>query len=284
MKNGLAIWHYGHRTPVQNAEFFTKNGFDSVSMLGDHMYKVCKDEGEGRALGELIKKSGVVLTVHAKLPASAEDKDILAFKEDIDLVGKWQKRYGGVSILSFDVSGFCRKNGVVEYIDYVLDTVPDCKVALEDYGLTEAERAQTKLLTQKTDRFGYLLDIGHMLIRLIGKFEGASTLFSNSPFECEASDSPDRNAFLKAFRSKDAPVFEMHLHNNDGLRDLHSFLDVGVLNIDELAAAICEFGFDGVITIESAPGYTFKCFGKDADDGIMKTFEYWKAAYNRAKA
>ena len=283
MKNGLAIWHYGHRTPIENAAFFVEKGFDSVSILGMHMDALCRDEEQSRALGELVNKTGVILTVHFKLPSSAEDKDVVPFKEGIDYMGKWQKRYGGISILSFDVPMHSREN-LVPYIEYVLETVPDCKVAVEGYGLTESEIEQTKALTSKTDRFGYLLDIGHMYIRLKGQNTSGSRSFATSPFECEASENPDRNAFLKAFLSKKAPVFEMHLHNNDGVRDLHQFLDDGTLDIDEVAAAIYNFGFEGVVTIESAPGYTFKCYGKDADDGIMKTFEYWKSAFDRARA
>lgn len=280
MKNGLAIWHYPHRTPVENAEFFANQGFDSVSILGMHMVPLCQDEEQSEALAKVIERTNLVLTVHFKLPSSAEDDEVVPFKEGIAAMGRWQKRYGGISILSFDVPMHSREN-LVPYIEYVLEIVPDCKVAVEGYGLTESEIEQTKALREKTDRFGYLLDIGHMYIRLKGQNTSGSRSFATSPFECEASENPGRNAFLKAFLSKQAPVFEMHLHNNDGLRDLHQFLDDGTLDIDEVAAAIYEFGFDGVLTIESAPGYTFKCYGKDADDGIMKTFEYWKSAYGR---
>ena len=281
MKNGLAIWHYGHRTPVENAEFFAKQGFDSVSILGMHMVELCRDAEQSAALAEVIDSTGIVLTVHFKLPASAEDDEVVPFREGVAAMGEWQKRYGGISILSFDVPMHSREN-LVPYIEYVLEAVPDCKVAVEDFGLTESELEQTKTLTDKTDRFGYLLDIGHMYIRLKGQNTSGSRLFTTSLFECDASEHPDRNAFLKAFLSKPAPIFEMHLHNNDGARDLHNFLEDGTMDVDEAAAAIYDFGFDGVMTIESAPGYTFECFGKDADDGIMRTFEYWKNAYNKA--
>lgn len=284
MKNGLAIWHYGHRTPVENAEFFIRQGFDSVSMLGMHMIEVCRNEAQAIALGELVQSSGVVLTVHYKLPSSPEENDVSEFKEAIDLFGAWQKRYGGITNLSFDATEHARVDGIAPYIEYTIENVPDCMVAVEDFGVTERELAETLYLVDKTDRFGYLLDLGHMLVRLKGDYVGKSKSFSNSPIlECEASENPDRNSFLKAFLSKKAPIVEMHLHNNDGLHDLHNFLDDGVMNVDEVAAAVHAFGFEGVMTIESAPGYTFKCYGKDADDGILATFDLWKRAYAKAE-
>ena len=44
-----------------------------------------------------------------------------------------------------------------------------------------------------------------------------------------------------------------------------------------IARLLRDIGFDGTLTFESAPGYTFKCYGEDADIGILKTVEYWKS-------
>ena len=37
-----------------------------------------------------------------------------------------------------------------------------------------------------------------------------------------------------------------------------------------------ELNYDGIITVESAPGFQFECKGKEADEGIIKTINYWK--------
>ena len=34
MKNGLAIWHYPHRTMKENIRFFASRGFSSLSVHG----------------------------------------------------------------------------------------------------------------------------------------------------------------------------------------------------------------------------------------------------------
>ena len=53
MKNGLAIWHYNHRTDAENAKFFADNGFNAVSMHGRAMTKTCLDS---RARGKLCER------------------------------------------------------------------------------------------------------------------------------------------------------------------------------------------------------------------------------------
>ena len=48
------------------------------------------------------------------------------------------------------------------------------------------------------------------------------------------------------------------------------------MDIPAVAKALLARGFDGVLTVESAPGFRFECRGKDADEGIRKTLDYWK--------
>ena len=72
------------------------------------------------------------------------------------------------------------------------------------------------------------------------------------------------------------------MHNNDGYTDTHQFLENGTLDISAIAKLMNELQFDGVITIESAPGFAFECKGQAADDGIAKTFAYWKDCLAKA--
>lgn len=61
MKTGLAIWHYPHRTPIENVIFFADKGFSSVSILGSTMHKLCNDNNCAAELGlhclKIIRKS-----------------------------------------------------------------------------------------------------------------------------------------------------------------------------------------------------------------------------------
>ncbi len=276
MLQGLAIWHYPHRCMVDNIRYFAANGFDSVSVHGARFVAAISDPAASDAIAAAVRETGMVFTVHYCLPRSHDSETVEAFRVGISAIADWQTAFGHIAVLSFDVPQPIRSGvGIGGYLDFVLDTVPACKVAVEDFGLTAAERKQIEHL-KGTERFGYLVDIGHLFIRLRGQNQSGKTLFTHSPDEHPVTEKPDAAAFKTALASKDFPILEMHLHNNDGVNDVHWFLEQGELDVPAVAKALAEVGFDGVLTVESAPGYKFECRGKDADEGILKTFAYWK--------
>lgn len=273
MINGLAIWHYPHRNDLQNAGFFADNGFGAVSMHGKAMTKVCMDEERSVAFADLIREKNLVLTAHGKLPSTHGEEDVAEFRRSIDAMAKWQAKYGLLAILSFDVPQEIRDN-ILPYLEYVLAYGQFGKIAVEDFGLTKAERAQIEPL-KENGRFGYLLDIGHMNIRLRGRGAEQYTLFANSPEECPKTENPGYEEFLQAFRSKEFPIFEIHLHNNDGATDGHGFLEQGTLDMKNIADVLKTIGYEGVVTIESVPRMQ-GCFPPESDARILQTFDYWK--------
>ena len=278
MIRSLSIDFYKHRSLAENVEFFTKMGFDGVSI---YISELLGDFDSADEIAEAVKKSGASLSVHGPICVSHSSEDIKKFEENIEKIAIWQKKHSVISILSFDVPDAIRDN-VTPYVDRVLEKVPDCLIALEDFGLNETERAGIDHLKGNA-RFGYLLDIGHMFIRLCGNPERDLTLFKNSHDECDAHDEPKYEHFLRAFKSKEFPIFELHFHNNDGHADLHRFLSDGRIDFAMIARLLRDISFDGAITLESAPGYTFECEGECADIGIAKSLEYWTEVYNKVR-
>lgn len=273
MINGLAIWHYPTRNDLENVRFFAENGFGAVSMHGRAMAKTGMDEERGDAFASVIREKNMVLTAHGKLPLSHGERDVADFKRDVDAIAAWQAKHGLLSVLSFDVAQEVREN-VMPYIEYVLQYPQFGKIALEDFGVTAAERAQIEPL-KGDPRFGYLLDIGHMNIRMHGVNDEPIDLFRNSPEECPRTDDPGYPEFLRAFRSKEFPIFEIHLHNNDGKGDLHDFLEHGTVDMRAVAEALRAIGFDGIVTVETVPRLA-GIFGDEADARIAETLAYWK--------
>ena len=274
MINGLAIWHYPHRNDLENLRFFAQNGFAGVSMHGRAMAKVGMNEQLSEDFASILKETNLVLTAHSKLPLTHSEEDVAIFKRDIDAIAKFQKKYGLLEVLSFDVAQDVRDN-VMPYIEYVLQYPQFGKIALEDFGVTEAERAQIEPL-KGNPRFGYLLDLGHMNIRIHGINTEPINLFRNSPSECPQNDNPGYAEFLQAFQSKEFPIFEIHLHNNDGIGDLHNFLEVGTIDMKAIAKILKGMNFKGVVTIESVPRLQGLHY-PESDEKIIETFEYWKS-------
>ncbi|MBQ9781103.1 MAG: sugar phosphate isomerase/epimerase [Clostridia bacterium] len=273
MKNCLAIWHYPHRTIEENIRFFAEKGFDAVSVHGAQFVDALV-RGEGDLLAKAVRERNVRLTVHYALPRSHETERILAFRRGIDALAAWQRTNDLIKILSFDVPAPIRDR-IAPYLNYVLDHVEGCLVAVEDFGLTPDERYQIEYL-KGNRRFGYLIDLGHMFLRIMGRNKSGKPLFTNRFDECPVCENPGYNEFMRALASKEFPIFEMHLHNNDGENDIHLFLEDGPLDIPMIARVVRDIDFRGIMTIESAPGYKFECRGSDADEGILKTFAYWK--------
>ena len=274
MINGLAAWHYPHRTTVENVEFFAKNGFFAISILGGHMDSICRDITLSAELAKTVKNNNVILTVHHILPRSHSADDVAIFKDSVDVIAAWQKKYGLINVLSFDVPQNIRDN-ITPYVEYVLSYDKFLKVAVEDFGLNSAEKLQLELF-KGNKRFGYLVDIGHLYIRIRGKNNGQVDIFKNQPQECLQTDTPGYTDFVKAIKSKEFPIFEIHIHNNDGVDDLHYFLNDGTLDIPMIAKVLKNVEYDGILTIESDPGFKFECKYPESDKRILETLKYWE--------
>ena len=280
MLNGLAAWHYPHRTLIENIEYFTAQGYEAIGLLGSHFIDGIRADGE--KLAAAMKASGCVFTVHHKLPSDHGAETVAVFEAEMRDIGAWQAKHGLVTNLTFDVADAIRDH-IVPYVQMTIDAVPNCIVGVEDFGLNEKERVQIEHY-KGNPRFAYLIDIGHMFIRLRAQCPDADrvTLFRHTDDEGKANLEPGYDAFMTALKSKEFPICEIHLHNNDGAQDLHLFLPDGPLDIRMMAKVIKDIGFDGVLTIESAPGFKFACAGQAADDGIAKTFAYWKECLAQA--
>lgn len=208
------------------------------------------------------------------MPSTHAEEDVKEFEDFIDCIAGWQKKYGLVAVLSFDVPQHIRDN-VMPYIEYVLKYEEFKKVAVEDFGLTKEEKEQIEHL-KENKRFGFLVDIGHMYIRMRGKNTRGITIFENQADESIKTENPGYDDFMAALKTKEFPIFEIHLHNNDGVDDLHYFFDDGTLNISMICRVLKDLKYEAILTIESAPGFKFECKYPESDERILKTFEYWK--------
>ncbi len=279
MKTGLAIWHYPHRTGPENIRFFATQGYDAVSQVGS-LFVNDLNRGLGPDYAAAIRQTGLSFTVHYTLPSALDEASLAAFCDSIDTIAAWQGEYGLISVLSFDVPQFIRPN-VTECVAYVLRQLPTTRVALEDFCLHEAECLAVEPFRDNPN-FGILLDIGHLNIRIRGKKPDGRAVFSNSALECPQAEKVTDAQLLTAFGSKRFPIFEIHHHSNDGVRDLHLFLQDGIVDTPALARVLKQLNYAGIVTIESAPGYMFPCAGQAADDGIARSLALWQKALAEA--
>ena len=55
MKNGLAVWHYPHRTTAENLRYFAANGFDALSVNGDAFVKDLSNDDTANEIAEVLR-------------------------------------------------------------------------------------------------------------------------------------------------------------------------------------------------------------------------------------
>ena len=134
-------------------------------------------------------------------------------------------------------------------------------IAFEDVPLNGEEAAWFSDFPAGGD-YGLLADLGHMNLRL-------SKAGDNSP-----------EAFAQAYAALPLHVYELHLHNNDGVKDMHDMMWNGTMDYAAVAAQLHRAHFDGVFTIESVPGW-HGMTGNDADAAIFRCRDYWQELWTR---
>jgi sugar phosphate isomerase/epimerase len=106
-------------------------------------------------------------------------------------------------------------------------------------------------------RYGILVDIGHMNLRRTGE------------------------AYFRAFTVGQyieripRPIFEVHVHDNNGRQDEHKPLGEGNIDFAAIAAALKAIGFDGVSTIETAPSLHGRTPADDLPT-VQPSLEQWR--------
>jgi len=89
--------------------------------------------------------------------------------------------------------------------------------------------------------YGMLLDLGHMNMRIRKAGD------ADRPFPIEAARS-----YLDRF---ELPINELHVHNNDGKRDLHAPPTSGTADLAAVAGMLVEKGVNCISTIEIVPAW-----------------------------
>ncbi len=246
MKIGVALWNHREKDLAEKIGFFSANGFRAVSALGGQFVQL--DEATGDALAELLRRHDLAFTIHHKLPCGDKPPSPAEFPSHVETFLRWQRRHGLLTGLTFDVDA----ERADEWRPHLRSTLEafrdeDTFICCEDFPLNDAARARLGGLDREFPCLGILVDIGHMNLRLTARTGDACVAPTrNGP----TSDDVDR--YLRAIP---LPIRELHVHNNDGLRDQHQHLGAGTLPVAAAGRALAAMRFDGISTIEFVPSW-----------------------------
>ncbi|GEM_PF-4144146 len=254
---GLAAWNLPHRCDSDNIRFLAPYGFRSLSLLGMDFRKICfGNPDEAEKIASAVRDTGVILTVHDKIPATMHDENIDEFFMTMDCVAEWQKKYRLITNYTFDAP---KERGEIYFvIKEIIDRYGDLGIRFgtEDFPLnTEDAKLIREFATN--GQWYNLVDLGHMNLRL--------TALGDNSFD----------AYMRAIQAFPLKIIEMHVHNNFGVKDDHFATDNGTAPIKKVLGQLEAVGYDGVMTVETVPGW-YDIVDEAADKLILDTFETTK--------
>lgn len=271
LKYGFSQCNFPHMDMFQCIEFAKSNGFDFLETYWEHVTDTIINDGEKFA--DVLKKSGLNLTIHHALLVEKRTDE---FERSILAIKDWYDKYGLLNILSFDT--WVNRTISFKHLLWVLELFKDTKVKIltEDYPVLswQLERwAEVK----KYNNYGLLLDIGHMNLRLCDNgeyqpYEITSQVGEAAPL-LPCDNSPE--AFYNALKNKPLPIYQIHVHNNDGIKDCHDSILNGTANYEEIIKILYKLEFDGFVDFELVPELHNK-YGAEAEKMLLEDFEFWK--------
>ena len=232
MKKGVTIWNYKQKASLDAAQAFYDIGYDAVSWHGKYFSEM-SDEGRDE-IADFLSKNKMCFTIHHRLPKARDDDDFYKdFYIHLDRILNWQKKYGLLEGLSFDI--YNEYESTLSYLEYAVKLFRGTGVflACEDLPLEQDvyERFFEKMLTPD-DNFGILIDTGHLNIRMTQQ------------------NKREPKNFIDAFKKLPLQVKEIHLHDNLGLDDDHMYSGYGTLPHNAIMQGLKEICFDGIVSVE----------------------------------
>jgi sugar phosphate isomerase/epimerase len=240
MHLAIATWNIAAPSMAAKLAYVHGLGFEAVSFL----YTAPPPDADdiGADLHALLEQYDLHVLVHGAIGDCAHAEQRPAVCEQIAQVARFQQETGRVRAMNFD-PGYrttarnhrCYDaDGSASVLEEALTVLTPLgvKVGIENW-VINYELAHYELLKQRLGdaSLGMLLDLGHLNIA------HRSGLLDGLP----------PAGYIK---SLPLPVWEIHVHDNDGISDKHRFLGSGNIEIEPMAQALLEIGFDGYVTVE----------------------------------
>jgi len=237
MRYGVAVWNW-HDPPQPLPEFISElvsEGFGAIAVQPREILGL--DHQELADVLAVLDEHDMPVTVHA---AAAD------FPADTmhGLLNRLGSRFHAVTFDGIMVPAPSGRRwdaaAMVQTLLMVdrLGAQVGVRFGIEDFPIDAqaiTEFAADLAPVRDNPRWGMLVDLGHLNIRRHASgYFGARSVTDN-------------------IQRLPATVHELHIHDNDGTRDVHMPLGTGTLDYAEAARALRDMGFDGIATIEVCP-------------------------------
>lgn len=267
---GIATWNYHEGTLADRIRRFAAMGFDAVSLSPGDASALCG--GLTPDVEEEILSRGLAVTIHgAFTPGGNTTPDEVLLAEFQSYVG-WHARTGLLYSVNYDAAGLCGADGEWEYDARTMRRVlrqmlsasngSGVSVGVEDWPRTR-DQLESVADLRAYPHFGILIDLGHLNLRVR---EGGPP---GDDFPLKAA-----RGYLDAV---DLPINEVHVHNNDGVRDRHAPPTRGTADLAALAGILRRKGAHCVSTVEIVPAWC-DLSEEQGVEAAREALDFWRTA------
>jgi len=243
-RTGIATWNFAEGTLAQRIDRFAGMGFNAISLILRDALALAS--GETPDVEEAISRHDLRVSIHGGLAPRGESIDTHSVLSSFRSFVEWHARTGMLETVNFDAAKTADGVRRVDEMRAVLAEMLSVSegagftIGIEDWPL-DAEQMKPLVDLARYPHFGILIDLGHLNLRLRKGSDPAD------PFPVEtARESIDRIVL---------PVNELHVHNNDGTRDMHAPPTLGTADLSTLGAMLKAKGVDCISTIELVPAW-----------------------------
>jgi sugar phosphate isomerase/epimerase len=240
MHLSIATWNIEASSMETKLALSRELGFDTVALLSSVPPPDMSPDDPDLQL--LMARYGMSAVVHGAVGDCASEEQPAAVRAEIEAVARFHSQHGGIKVMSFDpgyhVTADNRRvyddEGSARSLEMALEVLAPLgiQVGIENWVINCAMGHFERLHARLGDpALGLLLDLGHLNIA-----HRSGLLETHMPADFVAA-SP-------------LPIWEIHVHDNDGASDRHWPLGEGNVDVDTIAQALLRRGFDGYVTLE----------------------------------
>lgn len=272
---GIATWNYGWGSLAERIDRFVEMGFNAVSLIARDARAMCS--GETPDVADAIRRHSLAVTIHTGFAPQREPLPHDALLADFALFCRWHADTGALLSVNYDAAKIDTPDGTRVYQSAAMGRVlgdmlsmsagADFSVGVEDWPRDPEQSAFVDHL-RAHPHYGVLIDLGHMNMR-IPKPGG------DGSFSIDAA-----RDYLDRF---ELPINELHVHNNDGKRDLHAPPTSGTADLTAVAGMLVEKGVNCISTIEIVPAWC----GLTEEQGLQaarEALEFWRGVFQEPRS
>lgn len=268
---GIATWNFVEGSLAERIDRFVEMGYNAVSLIAADARALCA--GKTPEVEAAIARHSLPVTIHTGLAPTKEPVHAEALLADFESFTAWHARTGALVTINYDAAKIKTDNGVEYQTEAMVGVVAEMlrisdgagfRVGVEDWPLN-AEQLREAQELRVCPHYGMLIDLGHLNMRVRKSLNDF-----DSPFPIETA-----KAHLDAMQ---LPVNELHIHNNDGQRDLHAPPTVGTEDLTAVAGLLKAKGVKCISTIELVPAWC----GLTDEQGMFAAREalgFWREVF-----